>query len=261
MSFSQPAPVGLPNIWIQTEHQLPPRPVSHTCLDHVRCHWLSLRPGRSGYGEELQRGRPLHVPVLVRPGPRHTRRHGHHGGGVRRALLSRLVHLCGGHHHLPQPDLVGVVVHGEHRRAAQGAGGRCGNDEAEGAQSETAGEERVGAPLQQVQGLLQEERPECRRTLQWPRQHRKLEFRGDGFHFSCMNEGNAPTQSGDDPAETPTLQFSLFLLIFAFHSLVIIRQLPRLVQIRHICRYLEDKMGTLHGRIKRLSRDTMTVNR
>lgn len=67
-----------------------------------------------------------------------------------------------------------------------------------------------------------------------------------------MNEGNTPTQYGDDPAETPTLQFSLFLLIFAFHSLVIIRQLPRLVQIRHISRYLADKMGPLHGRIKRL---------
>lgn len=158
--------------------------VSITALDHAGC-WLNICTGRTG--DWVQWGRPLYVPFLVCPGPRHTWRHHHHVRGVWRALCSRLVHLCGGHHHLPQPDLVGVVVHGEHRCATQGAGGRCGNDEAKGPRTEADGEERVGAPLQQVQGLFQEDRPDCRGDLHGPQQPKqKHKCWGDAFHFDAL---------------------------------------------------------------------------
>ena len=104
--------------------------------------------------------------ILVRSGPRHTRRPHHDGGGVWGADHPRPVHLRGGHHHLPQPDLVGVLVLREHRRAARGAGGRRGHDEAEEPQTEPGGEARVQPPLQQDPGLFEEERPEQQQPCQ-----------------------------------------------------------------------------------------------
>ncbi len=100
----------------------------------------------------------MQVLLLVRSGPRHTRCLHHDGGGVWRTGYPRFVHLRGGYHHLPQPDLVGVLVLREHRRATRGAGGRRGHDQAEEPKTQPCREARVRPPLQQDQELFQKER-------------------------------------------------------------------------------------------------------
>lgn len=172
-----------------------------TGLDHVRCHRVDVGTGGPGHGERLPGGRPLHVLFLVRLGPRRPGRHHHHGGGVWRVLHPRLVHLRGSHCHLPQPDLVGVVVHWEHRRAAQGVGGRRGNDEAEGPRTEPAGGEPVRAPLQQDQGVFQEEGPHWRRAPYRTRQPCKRQCGGDAPHNVTSPAKDRAASAWRDPAQ------------------------------------------------------------
>lgn len=137
-------------IWITSEKRL-----ITPGLEDLPCHHVNFCPGRASRGEDIPRSGPLQVLLLVCSRPRHTRRFHHDGGGVRRVRCPRLVHLRGRHHHLPQPDLVGVLVHGEHRCPAWGAGGRRGPGQAEKTQIQPGGEARVLSPLQHNQELFQ----------------------------------------------------------------------------------------------------------
>lgn len=167
-------------------------------MDCLHCHHVNICPGGAGHGEKLRRGGPLQVLILVRSGPRHTRRPHHDGRGVWRADHPRPVHLRGGHHHLPQPDLVGVLVLREHRRASRGAGGRRGQDEAEEPQAEPGGEARVQPSLQQDQGLFEKGRPEQQQpykrryrdgTLHYLQHHHPVPIsRNNERHTISMNQ-------------------------------------------------------------------------
>lgn len=124
--------------------------------EHLRCHHVNGHPGGTRHGDQLHRSGPLQVPLLVRSGPHRTRRYCHDGGDVRGDLNPRPLSLRGGHRHLPQPHLVGVLVRRQHRRAARGAGGRRGSDQAEEPRTGGDGQDRVPAYLQQPQGHFQE---------------------------------------------------------------------------------------------------------
>lgn len=104
--------------------------------------------------------------LLAGGGPRRSGRPGHHGGGVRRPGDPRRLHLRRRHRHLPQPDLVDLLVLREHRRAAGGAGGRRGPDE----DSEQVAQPGRQAGFQRDQELLQEKGSACGRgALRGPR--------------------------------------------------------------------------------------------